>query len=130
MQERSIDEGIMETLAILFFAAIVGSIWYRQSKSRERIRALAANGSRAQAKILNKFTRSRPKSGKRHYIEYGFQAGDGSMHTRKQTVTAQEYLDCDVGHEITVIYDPNAIEHNRPESYLARKGLLDRRRTR
>jgi len=118
----------METLAILLFAAIAGSIWYRQSQSRERIRALATNGSRVQARILNKFTRSRPKSGKRHFIEYEFQAGDGSMHTRKQPVTAQEYLDYDIGHAITVLYDPNAVGHNRPESYLARKGLLERRK--
>jgi hypothetical protein len=119
----------METLAILLFAAIAGSIWYRHSQSRARIRALAVKGSRAQATILNKFTRSRPKSGKRHYVEYEFSTGDGITHTRKHLVTAQEYLDYDVGDQITVLYDPHAVDNNRPEAYLARKGFLDRRET-
>jgi hypothetical protein len=115
----------METLAILFVAAVAGSIWYRHSQSRARIRALAANGSRTQATILNKFTRSRPKSGKRHYLQYEFSADDGTRHTRKHLVSAQEYLDYDVGDRITVIYDPHAVDNNRPEAYLARKGFLD-----
>ncbi|MCB1774655.1 MAG: DUF3592 domain-containing protein [Gammaproteobacteria bacterium] len=119
----------METLAILFFAAVAGAIWLRYSRARERTRALAANGARAQATILDKFTRSRPKSGNRHYLQYRFTSGDGATHTAKHLVTSQEYLDYEVGDEITVIYDPETATHNRPESYLARKGFLDRRKT-
>lgn len=119
----------METLAILFFAAVAGAIWYRHSQSRERIRALAANGARAEATIVDKFTRSRPKSGKRHYLHYEFTSSDGATHRAKHLVTSQEYLDYEVGDQFTVIYDPHAVRHNRPESYLARKGFLERRKS-
>jgi hypothetical protein len=118
----------METLAILFFAALAGVIWYQHSQSRERKRALAAHGSRAQATILDKFTRTRPKSGKRHYVRYEFISADGTTHGGKHLVTAQEYEEFEIGGRFTVIYDPHAVEHNRPESYLARKGFLDRRK--
>jgi hypothetical protein len=115
----------MESLVIVFFAAIAGWIWYRHDQSRRRLQALAANGVRARARILGKFRRSRPKSGKRHYIECAFFTGDGTRHVQTYLVTAQEYLDYAVGDQLTVLYDPQAVEFNRPAAYLARKGLLD-----
>jgi hypothetical protein len=119
----------MESLAIFFFVIIGGWIWHQQHQSRRRLQALASNGVQTQATIINKFTRSRPKSGKRGYIEYEFEDRVGALHSRKQMVTAQEFLDQQIGDRISVIYDPNDVEHNRPLAYLVRKGYVERDHT-
>jgi hypothetical protein len=116
----------MESLAIFFFVIIGGWIWHQQAQSRRRLQALVSNGVQTEATIINKFTRSRPKSGKRRYIEYQFEDRSGARHSRKQMVTAQEFLDQQVGDRISVIYDPNDIEQARPVAYLVRKGYLKR----
>lgn len=115
----------MESLAIFFFVIIGGLIWHQRDQSRRRLKALATAGVRTEATIINKFKRSRPKSGKRRYVEYQFATDVGEVRSRKHMVTAQEFLDYQVGDHISVVYDPNDVDQNRPVAYLIRKGVVD-----
>jgi hypothetical protein len=115
----------MEIIAVAVVLGILAWIWQKQHQAAARRRGLAENGTRTEAIILRRFTQTKPKAGKRHYVEYRFHTQDGRSFSRNALVTAQDYLDYGAEDKITVIYDPNSPDISVTADYLIRKGYLD-----